>query len=138
MLLSFGQKDKDTPAYSSSLLNEITTYQYQNKLNKNLKVLDKAVKKAEDREDNKILAEAYCLYALLLLEEEDRETATFYWERAGALRKAQYDPYNQALHDYVAAKWHYSDGEFSKTLELLQKSKQRNTDNELNRRILLL
>ncbi|MEM6864356.1 MAG: tetratricopeptide repeat protein, partial [Bacteroidota bacterium] len=79
------QNDSSTTAKVQGIFDDFLTYRHQNRIDKALETLNQAAEIAENNEDAKLLLDTYHQFARLYLEEGDRETALFYWDRAGIL-----------------------------------------------------
>ena len=136
--LSFGQNDISSTEKVQSIFDEFTTYRHQNKIDKALETLDQAAEIAENNEDAKLLLDTYHQYARLFLEEGDRETTIFYWDRASILLKELSYSYGQAFHNYLDAALRYDEGNNFQSLKLLEESRKLSNNRNLGNNILLL
>ncbi len=136
--VSFGQKDISSTTKVQSIFDEFTTYRHQNKIDKALEKLDEASKIAENNEDAKLLLDTYHQYARLFLEEGDRETTIFYWDRASILLKDLTYSYGQAFHNYLEAALRFDEGNNFQSLKLLEESRKLSNNRNLSNNILLL
>ncbi|UII81852.1 ATP-binding protein [Flagellimonas sp. CMM7] len=113
-------------------------YRHQNKVDKALETLDEAAKIAENNEDAKLLLDTYHQYARLFLEEGDRETTIFYWDRASILLKDLSYSFGQAFHNYLEAAVRFDEGNNFQSLKLLEESRKLSNNRNLSNNILLL
>lgn len=113
-------------------------YRHQNKVDKALETLDEAAKIAENNEDAKLLLDTYHQYARLFLEEGDRETTIFYWDRASILLKDLSYSFGQAFHNYLEAAVRFDEGNNFQSLKLLEESRKLSNNRNLGNNILLL
>ncbi|WP_420602491.1 ATP-binding protein [Flagellimonas sp.] len=135
---SFGQKDISSTAKVQAIFDEYMVYRHQNKVDKALETLDKAAEIAENNEDAKLLLDTYHQYARLFLEEGDRETTVFYWDRASILLKDLSYSYGQAFHNYLEAALRFDEGNNFQSLKLLEESRKLSNNRNLSNNILLL
>ena len=138
--VSFGQNQKDISSTSKvqAIFDTFTDYRHQNKIDKALETLDEAAKIAENNEDVKLLLDTYHQYARLFLEEGDRETAIFYWDRASILLKDISYSYGQAFHLYLDAALRFEEGNNFQSLKSLEESRMLSNNRNLSNNILLL
>ncbi|AWX45388.1 Signal transduction histidine-protein kinase [Flagellimonas maritima] len=136
--LCYGQKDISSAAKVQSIFDNFTTYRHQNKVDKALETLDQAAEIAENNEDAKLLLDTYHQYARLFLEEENRETTMFYWDRASILLKGLSYSYGQAFHLYMEAAIRFDEGNNFQALKLLEESRKLSNNRNLSNNILLL
>jgi len=136
--LSFGQNDTNSTATIQTIFDEFMTYRHENKIDKALETLDQAAKIAEENEDAKLLLDTYHQYSRLFLEEGDRETAIFYWDRASILLKDISYSYGQAFHLYVDAALLFDEGNNFQSLKSLEESRMLSNNRNLSNNILLL
>ena len=136
--ISFGQKDISSTSKVQSIFDNFTVYRHQNKIDKALETLDQAAKIAENNEDAKLLLDTYHQYARLFLEEGDRETAIFYWDRASILLKDISYSYGQAFHLYLDAALRFDEGNNFQSLKSLEESRMLSNNRNLSNNILLL
>ncbi|MEZ4811790.1 MAG: ATP-binding protein [Allomuricauda sp.] len=136
--ISFGQKDISSTSKVQSIFDNFTVYRHQNKIDKALETLDEAAKIAESNEDAKLLLDTYHQYARLFLEEGDRETAIFYWDRASILLKDISYSYGQAFHLYLDAALRFEEGNNFQSLKSLEESRMLSNNRNLSNNILLL
>nr|WP_250149256.1 response regulator [Flagellimonas sp. 389] len=136
--ISFGQKDVSSTSKVQSIFDRFMQYRHQNKVDKALETLDEAAEIAENNEDAKLLLDTYHQYARLFLEEGNRETTIFYWDRASILLKDLSYPYGQAFHDYLEAAIRFDEGNNFQALKLLEESRKLSNNRNLGNNILLL
>ncbi len=136
--IAFGQTDISSTAKVQAIFDEFTVYRHQNKIDKALETLDQAAKIAENNEDAKLLLDTYHQYARLFLDEGDRETTIFYWDRASILLKDLSYSYGQAFHNYLDAALRYDEGNNFQSLKLLEESRKLSNNRNLGNNILLL
>lgn len=136
--LTFAQKDISSTAKVQSIFDEFTVYRHQNKVDKALETLDEAAEIAENNEDAKLLLDTYHQYARLFLEEGDRETTLFYWDRASILLKDLSYSYGQAFHNFLDAALRFDEGNNFQSLKLLEESRKLSNNRNLGNNILLL
>ena len=135
---SFGQNDANIVAKAQAIFDEFNHLRHQNKIDDALKKLDEAAKIAENNEDAKLLLDTYHQFARLFLEESDRETAIFYWDRASILLKDISYSYGQAFHLYLDAALRYDEGNNFQSLKSLEESRKLSNNRNLSNNILLL
>ncbi len=138
MHLSCAQNDGNTASDVKSIFDQFMQYRHENKVDKALASLDQAANIAESNEDSKLLLDTYHQYARLFLEEGDRETALFYWDRASILLKDTAYSYGQAFHLYLDAALRYDEGNNFQALKLLEESRKLSNNRNLTNNILLL
>ncbi|WP_396590428.1 response regulator [Allomuricauda sp. R78024] len=136
--VSYGQKDISSTTKVQSIFDEFMVYRHQNKVDKALETLDQAAKIAENNEDAKLLLDTYHQYARLFLEEGDRETTIFYWDRASILLKDLSYSFGQAFHNYLEAAVRFDEGNNFQSLKLLEESRKLSNNRNLSNNILLL
>ncbi|MEO0901804.1 MAG: tetratricopeptide repeat protein, partial [Bacteroidota bacterium] len=83
--LGMAQNDISSTTQVQSIFDEFLKYRHQNRMDKALEALNQASEIAENNEDAKLLLDTYHQYARIYLEEGDKETALFYWDRASML-----------------------------------------------------
>lgn len=135
---SFGQNDASSTSKIQSIFDKFMDYRHQNKVDKALETLDEAANIAESNEDVKLLLDIYHQYARLFLEEGDRETALFYWDRANILLRDISYSYGQAFHLYLDAALRFDEGNNFQALKLLEESRKLSNNRNLGNNILLL
>ena len=138
MQFSFAQNDANSTANVQSIFDNFNQYRHENKVDKALETLEEAAKIAENNEDEKLLLDTYHQYARLFLEEGDRETALFYWDRASILLRDTSYAYGQAFHLYLDAALRYDEGNNFQALKLLEESRKLSNNRNLTNNILLL
>lgn len=136
--VSYGQKDISSTTKVQSIFDQFMVYRHQNKVDKALETLDEAAKIAENNEDAKLLLDTYHQYARLFLEEGDRETTIFYWDRASILLKDLSYSFGQAFHNYLEAAVRFDEGNNFQSLKLLEESRKLSNNRNLGNNILLL
>ncbi|WP_317164633.1 response regulator [Flagellimonas sp. CMM7] len=136
--VSYGQKDISSTTKVQSIFDQFMVYRHQNKVDKALETLDEAAKIAENNEDAKLLLDTYHQYARLFLEEGDRETTIFYWDRASILLKDLSYSFGQAFHNYLEAAVRFDEGNNFQSLKLLEESRKLSNNRNLSNNILLL
>lgn len=136
--ISFGQNDASSTSQIQSIFDNFMDYRHQNKVDKALETLEEAADIAESNEDAKLLLDIYHQYARLYLEEGDRETALFYWDRASILLRDISYSYGQAFHLYLEAAIRFDEGNNFQSLKLLEESKKLSNNRNLGNNILLL
>lgn len=134
---SFSQNDTSTTKIQS-IFDNFMDYRHQNKVDKALETLDEAANIAESNEDAKLLLDIYHQYARLFLEEGDRETALFYWDRASILLRDISYSFGQAFHLYLEAALRFDEGNNFQSLKLLEESRKLSNNRNLGNNILLL
>ncbi|KAB5486548.1 response regulator [Flagellimonas hadalis] len=135
---SFGQNDTSSTSKIQSIFDDFMDYRHQNKVDKALQTLDEAANIAESNEDAKLLLDIYHQYARLFLEEGDRETALFYWDRANILLRDISYSFGQAFHLYLEAALRFDEGNNFQSLKLLEESRKLSNNRNLGNNILLL
>ena len=93
---AFAQNESNSASDVKTIFDEFMSYRHENKVDKALEALNEAANIAEINEDSKLLLDTYHQYARLFLEEGDRETAIFYWDRASILLRDTSYSYGQA------------------------------------------
>ncbi len=136
--ITFGQSDVSSAAKVQAIFDQFMSYRHQNKVDKALETLDQASEIAENNEDAKLLLDTYHQYARLFLEEGDRETTVFYWDRASILLKDLSYSYGQAFHNYLEAAIRFDEGNNFQSLKLLEESRKLSNNRNLSNNILLL
>ncbi|MDC6361208.1 MULTISPECIES: tetratricopeptide repeat protein [Flavobacteriaceae] len=136
--ISFGQTDTNSTATIQSIFDDFMVYRHENKIDKALETLDQAAKIAEDNEDAKLLLDTYHQYSRLFLDEGDKETAIFYWDRASILLKDISYSYGQAFHLYLDAALLFDEGNNFQSLKSLEESRMLSNNRNLSNNILLL
>ena len=134
----YGQNDVSSAAKVQSIFDSFIQFRHQNKIDKALETLDEAAKIAENNEDAKLLLDTYHQYARLFLEEGDRETAVFYWDRASILLKDFSYSFGQAYHHYLDAFLRLDEGNNFQSLKSLEESRLLSNNRNLSNNILLL
>ncbi len=136
--ISFGQNDGDTTADAKAILNEFLQYRHENKVDKALEALNEAANIAERNEDSGLLLDIYHQMSKLLLEEGDRDSALFYWDRATYYLKDNSYPLGEAFHLYLDAALRYDEGNNFQALKQLEESRKLSNNRNLTNNILLL
>ncbi|MEM9866161.1 MAG: response regulator [Bacteroidota bacterium] len=132
------QNDSSTTAKVQGIFDDFLTYRHQNRIDKALETLNQAAEIAENNEDAKLLLDTYHQFARLYLEEGDRETALFYWDRAGILLKDLSYPFGEAFHKYLEACVQFDEGNNFQSLKLLEEARTLSNNRNLGNNILLL
>nr|WP_313777687.1 response regulator [Allomuricauda ruestringensis] len=135
---TFAQSDGNSTSDVKAIFNEFMQYRHENKVDKALETLNEAANIAERNEDSKLLLDTYHQYARLFLEEEDRETAIFYWDRASILLRDTSYSYGEAFHLYLDAALRYGEGNNFQALKQLEESRKLSNNRNLTNNILLL
>lgn len=138
MQFSLAQNDASSTTNVQSIFDQFNRYRHENKVDKALETLEEAANIAENNEDEKLLLDTYHQYARLFLEEGDRETALFYWDRASILLRDTSYAYGQAFHLYLDAALRYDEGNNFQALKLLEESRKLSNNRNLTNNILLL
>ncbi|MEM9363838.1 MAG: response regulator [Bacteroidota bacterium] len=136
--LGTAQNDISSTTQVQSIFDEFLTYRHQNRMDKALEALNQASEIAENNEDAKLLLDTYHQYARIYLEEGDRETALFYWDRASILLKDLSYPFGEAFHKYLEASIRFDEGNNFQALKLLEESRTLSNNRNLGNNILLL
>ncbi|NNF19212.1 MAG: response regulator [Flavobacteriaceae bacterium] len=110
----------------------------QNKLDVALEALNEAALLAESQEDFKSLVDAFHQSALLYLDLDKTENATFFWQRAAVTLKNSSYPYGQAVHEYIDALLKFNNGNSFQAIDALIEAKKLSNDRNLLNHILLL
>ncbi len=135
---TFAQGDGNSASDVKAIFNKFMQYRHENKVDKALETLNEAANIAERNEDSKLLLDTYHQYARLFLEEEDRETAVFYWDRASILLRDTSYSYGEAFHLYLDAALRYGEGNNFQALKQLEESRKLSNNRNLTNNILLL
>ena len=135
---TFAQNDGNSTSTVKDIFDEFMHYRHENKVDKALETLKEAANIAETNEDSKLLLDTYHQYARLFLEEGDRESATFYWDRASILLKDTSYSYGEAFHLYLDAALRYDEGNNFQALKQLEESRKLSNNRNLSNNILLL
>lgn len=135
---SFAQNESNSASDVKSIFDQFMSYRHENKVDKALQALNEAANIAEINEDSKLLLDTYHQYARLFLEEGDRETAIFYWDRASILLRDTSYSYGQAFHLYLDAALRYDEGNNFQALKQLEESRKVSNNRNLTNNILLL
>lgn len=136
--ISFAQNDLGSTTKVQSIFDDFLQYRHQNQIEKALESLNEAAEIAESNEDAKLLLDTYHQYARLFLEENDKETSLFYWDRASILLKDLSYPYGEAFHKYLEAALRFDEGNYFQSLKLLEESRKLSNNRNLGNNILLL
>ncbi len=134
---TIAQNDGNSASEVKSIFNDFMKYRHENDVDKALETLSQAADIAERNEDSKLLLDTYHEYARLYLEEGDRETAIFYWDRASILLKDTSYSFGQAFHLYLDAALRYSEGNNFQALKQLEESRKLSNNRNLTNNILL-
>ncbi len=135
---AFAQNESNSASDVKTIFDEFMSYRHENKVDKALEALNEAANIAEINEDSKLLLDTYHQYARLFLEEGDRETAIFYWDRASILLRDTSYSYGQAFHLYLDAAIRYDEGNNFQALKQLEESRKVSNNRNLTNNILLL
>lgn len=135
---TFAQSDGNSTSDVKIIFNEFMQYRHENKVDKALETLNEAANIAESNEDSKLLLDTYHQYARLFLEEGDRETAIFYWDRASILLRDTSYSYGEAFHLYLDAALRFDEGNNFQALKQLEESRKLSNNRNLTNNILLL
>ncbi|MEC3965943.1 response regulator [Muricauda sp. SYSU M84420] len=135
---TFAQSDGNSTSDVKTIFNEFMQYRHENKVDKALETLNEAANIAERNEDSKLLLDTYHQYARLFLEEGDRETAVFYWDRASILLRDTSYSYGEAFHLYLDAALRFDEGNNFQALKQLEESRKLSNNRNLTNNILLL
>ena len=133
----FAQNDGNSTSNIKAIFNDFMKYRHENNVDKALETLNQAANIAESNEDSKLLLDTYHQYARLYLEEGDRETAVFYWDRASILLKDTSYSFGQAFHLYLDAALRFNEGNNFQALKQLEESKKLSNNRNLTNNILL-
>ncbi|MEM8846146.1 MAG: response regulator [Bacteroidota bacterium] len=136
--LGMAQNDISSTTQVQSIFDEFLKYRHQNRMDKALEALNQASEIAENNEDAKLLLDTYHQYARIYLEEGDRETALFYWDRASILLKDLSYPFGEAFHKYLEASIRFDEGNNFQALKLLEESRTLSNNRNLGNNTLLL
>lgn len=136
--LTIAQNDGNSTSSVKIIFDDFMRYRHENKVDKALETLEEAANIAETNEDSKLLLDTYHQYARLFLEEGDRESATFYWDRASILLKDTSYSYGEAFHLYLDAALRYDEGNNFQALKQLEESRKLSNNRNLTNNILLL
>nr|WP_313790297.1 response regulator [Allomuricauda pacifica] len=136
--LGMAQNDISSTSQVQSIFDDFLKYRHQNKMDKALESLNEASEIAENNEDAKLLLDTYHQYSRIYLEEGDRETALFYWDRASILLKDLSYPFGNAFHKYLEACIRFDEGNNFQALKLLEESRTLSNNRNLGNNILLL
>ncbi|TAI46770.1 response regulator [Flagellimonas allohymeniacidonis] len=136
--VTFAQDDVSSTAKVQSIFDSYIQFRHQNQVDLALETLNEAAEIAESNEDAKLLLDTYHQYARIFLEEGDRETAIFYWDRASILLKDLSYPFGEAFHKYLEAALRFDEGNYFQSLKLLEESRTLSNNRNLGNNILLL
>ena len=136
--LGMAQNDVSSTSQVQSIFDDFLQYRHQNRMDKALEALNEASEIAENNEDSKLLLDTYHQYARIYLEEGDRETALFYWDRASILLKDLSYPFGEAFHKYLEASIRFDEGNNFQALKLLEESRTLSNNRNLGNNVLLL
>ena len=132
------QNDVSSTSQVQSIFDDFLQFRHQNRMDKALEALNEASEIAENNEDSKLLLDTYHQYARIYLEEGDRETALFYWDRASILLKDLSYPFGEAFHKYLEASIRFDEGNNFQALKLLEESRTLSNNRNLGNNVLLL
>ncbi len=135
---TFGQNHTISNPEIQKIFDEVMALRHQNDLDQALKSLDKAAELAEKNEDFKTLLDTYHKYALLYLDREDSETASFYLARASILLKDLAYPHGEAVHKYINAILLYRSENNFQAINMLEEARELSNDRNLLNNILLV
>ncbi|WP_435624976.1 response regulator [Flagellimonas sp.] len=136
--LGTAQNDISSTSQVQTIFDDFLVYRHQNRMDKALETLNRASEIAENNEDAKLLLDTYHQYSRIYLEEGDRETALFYWDRASILLKDLSYPFGEAFHKYLEACIRFDEGNNFQSLKLLEESRTLSNNRNLGNNILLL
>ena len=136
--LGMAQNDVSSTSQVQSIFDDFLQFRHQNRMDKALEALNEASEIAENNEDSKLLLDTYHQYARIYLEEGDRETALFYWDRASILLKDLSYPFGEAFHKYLEASIRFDEGNNFQALKLLEESRTLSNNRNLGNNVLLL
>ncbi|UJH69246.1 response regulator [Allomuricauda sp. SCSIO 65647] len=135
---TFAQNHTISNPEIQKIFDEVMAFRHQNNLDQALKSLDKAAELAEKNEDFKALLDTYHKYALLYLDREDSETASFYLARASILLKDLAYPHGEAVHKFINAILLYKSENNFQAINMLEEARELSNDRNLLNNILLV
>ena len=131
---SFNIKAQDSTSSKQSIKSyykEALTLRHQNKISSAIGVLNKATELAEQNEDLQSLIDIYQKIALLHIELEDYDTASFYRERAGVILKNTEYRFGEAMQKFIDATILYKENNNFQAIKLLDEAKLLSNDKNL-------
>lgn len=139
MVLVFTFQFLGVKAQGTSLQNDsIETYfkqalelRNQNKISSAIEVLNNATVFAEQDDNPQTLVDIYQKIALLYIELDDHDTATFYRDRAGAILKSTEYRFGDAMQKFIDATILYREKQNFQARSMLQEAKTLSNDKNL-------
>ncbi len=134
ILQSFDVKAQDSTSTKQNLesyYQEALTLKHQNKISTAIEVLNKATVLAEQNESPRALVDIYQKIALLHIELDDHDTASFYRERAGAFLKSSEYRLGNAIQKFIDATILYREKNNFQAIKLLDEAKLLSNDKNL-------
>ncbi len=138
VLSVYPQEGDNTNIGIETYFQEARTFQYQDLNDRALTALDQAAELSEKLQDDKALIDTYHKFALLYLDMDKADNATFYWERAKVLLNAIEYPMGEAMNNYVEAKFLYARENYYQAIFILDKAKELSNNRNLLHNIVLL
>ena len=114
-----------------SYYQEALSFKHQNKISSAIEVLNKAAILAEEKDNPLALVDIYQKIALLHIELDDHDTATFYRERAGAFLKNSEYRLGDAVQKLIDATILYREKNNFQAIKLLDEAKLLSNDKNL-------
>lgn len=114
-----------------SYYKEALNLKHQNKISAAIEVLNKATNLAEEEDSPRELADIYQKIALLHIELDDHDTASFYRERAGAFLKNTEYRLGDAIQKFIDATILYREKNNFQAIKLLDEAKLLTNDKNL-------
>ncbi|GMN11897.1 ATP-binding protein [Croceitalea sp. MTPC9] len=115
----------------SSYYKEALLLKHQNKIASAIEVLNKATVLAEQNENPQSLIDIYQKIALLHIELDDHDTASFYRERAGAILKSTEYRFGDAMQKFIDATILYREKNNFQARKMLDEAKLLSNDKNL-------
>jgi signal transduction histidine kinase len=131
---SFNINAQDSTAVQQNLeayYREALTLKHQNKISSAIEVLNKATNIAEKKDNPLALVDIYQKIALLHIELDDHDTATFYRERAEAFLKNNEYRLGDAFQKLIDATILYRENNNFQAIKLLEEAKLLSNDKNL-------
>ena len=138
VLSVYPQEVDNTNTGIDAYFQEARTFQHQDLNDKALVALDKAAEFSEKLQDDKSLIDTYHKFALLYLDMDKADNATFYWERAKVLLNTIAYPMGEAINNFVEAKFLYERENYYQAIFILDKAKELSNNRNLLHNIVLL
>lgn len=134
VLHSFGTRAQDTYLAKDTMATvykEARTLRNQNEISSAIDVLNKATEIAEKNDNPKTLVDIYQKIALLHIELNDHDTASFYRDRAGAILKSTEYRLGDAFQKFIDATILYREKNNFQAIKMLEEAKLLSNDKNL-------